>query len=89
MLLKKYFLTLCFVFAFTAINVNAETIETQSPIYKDDIGRMHFLGKGGYSSVRPMQMGEAYSSAVNDATIKYTNVKNDAKKSKFTFINSI
>lgn len=56
---------------------SAEVIQTQSPIYKDDIGRMHFLGKGGYSSIRPMQMGEAYSGAVNEAVDKYSNARSE------------
>ena len=58
----------------------AEVVQTQSPIYTDDIGRMHFLGKGGYSSVRPIQMGEAYSNAVDNAVIKYSNQKSEVEK---------
>ena len=61
----------------TTATVSAEVIQTQSPIYKDDIGRMHFMGKGGYSSIRPMQMGEAYSGAVNEAVDKYSNAKSE------------
>ena len=62
---------------FTTATVSAEIIQTQSPIYKDDIGRMHFMGKGGYSNIRPLQMGEAYSGAVNEAVDKYSNTKSD------------
>lgn len=61
----------------TTATVSAEVIQTQSPIYKDDIGRMHFMGKGGYSSIRPMQMGEACSGAVNEAVDKYSNAKSE------------
>lgn len=49
--------------------------EVQSPIYTDDIGRSHFLGRGGYSSVRQIQMGEAQADFVNDAVSKYSNPK--------------
>lgn len=66
---KKIFLSLLItsisapvIFANTAIQ------QIQSPIYVDDMGRSHFLGRGGYSSVRSMQMGDAYSSAINEVT---------------------
>lgn len=42
--------------------------EIQSPIYTDDLGRSHFLGKGGYSSTRHIDMGNAYSEAINEVT---------------------
>lgn len=41
-------------------------------IYTDDLGRMHFLGRGGYSSVRKIQMDEAQAGVVNDAVNKYS-----------------
>ena len=79
---KKYFISLSIITAILLgiTSVSAETFETQSPIYTDDIGRMHFLGKGGYSSVRPMQMGEAYSNAVNEAVNKHQAVESEASR---------
>ena len=44
--------------------------EVQSPIYTDDIGRSHFLGKGGYSTVRQINMQGMEANAVNDAIKK-------------------
>ena len=79
--MSKHFISLSVLALLLGINlVLAQTFETQSPIYTDDIGRMHFLGKGGYSSVRPVQMGEAYSNAVNDAVNKYSEIKSEASK---------
>ena len=49
---------------------SAEVFQTQSPIYTDEIGRSHFLGRGGYSSVRQIQMGEAQNAAVNEIQYK-------------------
>lgn len=77
---KKYLLGSILVIFSTITLVNAETFETQSPIYTDGLGRMHFMGKGGYSSVRPMQMGGAYSDAVNDAVDKYSKPQSEASK---------
>ena len=37
----------------------ADTVQQiQSPIYKDEIGRSHFLGKGGYSVTRQLSSQE-------------------------------
>ena len=47
--------------------------EVQSPIYTDDIGRSHFLGKGGYSTVRQINMQGMEANAVNDAINYHTN----------------
>lgn len=74
---KKYLLALIVGFAITASSAFAEV---QSPIYTDDIGRAHFLGRGGYSSVRQLQMGEAQAGFVNDAVDKYSNTKADINK---------
>ena len=46
--------------------------EIQSPIYTDDIGRSHFLGRGGYSTIRQMNMQGMEASAVNDAINYHT-----------------
>ena len=69
---KKYLLALIMGFAMATSSVLAEV---QSPIYTDDIGRSHFLGRGGYSSVRQLQMGEMQAGFVNDAVDKYSNTK--------------
>lgn len=79
-MLKRYLLSSLFVIFSTIATVNAETFETQSPIYTDGLGRMHFMGKGGYSSVRPMQMGGTYSDVVNDAVDKYSKPQSEASK---------
>lgn len=78
-MLKKYFILLGLIISFNSV-VFAEIFETQSPIYTDGMGRMHFMGKGGYSSVRSMQMGETYSNAVNDAVNQYTKPQSEASK---------
>ena len=59
--MKKYFIALALLFS-----TSMAFAEVQSPIYTDDIGRSHFLGKGGYSTVRQTRMDAAGASAVND-----------------------
>ena len=69
--MTKYFMiafTLGLMFSTTISS--AEVFQTQSPIYTDEIGRSHFLGRGGYSSVRQIQMGEAQNAAVNEIQYK-------------------
>ena len=78
-MLKKYLLCSILLIS-TAIATQAETFETQSPIYTDDLGRMHFMGKGGYSGVRQMQMGEMQAGAVNDAVEKLSKDTNEVSK---------
>ena len=79
---KKMFISLAAIIsiAMTSVNtaqanynavdaVNAGTrIMTQSPVYVDDIGRSHFLSRGGYSSVRKIQNGQAYNNAINETS---------------------
>lgn len=72
---KKTFLILALISTIASVNA-----EIQSPIYTDDIGRSHFLGRGGYSSVRSMQMNEAQAGFVNDAVNKYSNEKTQIKE---------
>ena len=72
---KKYLLALILGFAITTSTVLAEI---QSPIYTDDIGRSHFLGRGGYSTVRQLQMQETQANFVNDAVNKYSSQKDTA-----------
>lgn len=74
---RKYLLSLILGLAITVPTFAAEI---QSPIYTDDIGRAHFLGRGGYSSVRQTQMGEAQAGFVNDAVNKYSNQKEAVAK---------
>ena len=74
---KKYLLALIVGFAITASSAFAEV---QSPIYTDEIGRSHFLGRGGYSTVRTMQMNEAQANFVNDADLKFSNKETEIKK---------
>lgn len=79
---RKYFLSLGLVMTLiisTGIVMAETTIQQiQSPIYTDDIGRSHFLGRGGYSSVRHLEMGEAQAAAVNEVanTTKKTEKQN-------------
>lgn len=65
---KKYLALLAISFLISASGAYAETTiqQIQSPIYTDDIGRAHFLGKGGYSSVRHIDMGAAQADAINE-----------------------
>ena len=67
MLKKSLILLAVSFFATTGISFADTTIpQIQSPIYTDNLGRSHFLGKGGYSGVRSLDMGGAYASAVNE-----------------------
>lgn len=80
---KKYFLALGFAMALiisTGIVMAETTIQQiQSPIYTDDIGRSHFLGRGGYSSVRHLEMGEAQAAAVNEVANTSKKVEKEIK----------
>ena len=62
---------------FTINTAAADTYiqQIQSPIYTDEIGRAHFLGKGGYSAVRNTQMQQAQSDIVNDAVTNLSSKK--------------
>lgn len=72
---KKYLVALVIAISFSTGFACAETTiqQIQSPIYTDEIGRSHFLGRGGYSTVRHIEMGGAYADAVNE-------VANEARK---------
>ena len=65
---KIVYLLISIFFATTFAFANTTVQQIQSPIYMDNLGRSHFMGRGGYSSVRSMQMGEAYSSAINEVS---------------------
>ena len=65
---------------FSAINLsfaNQTITQTQSPLYTDEIGRSHFLGKGGYSSVRRIDMGSSYSNAINEVANESRNIREE------------
>jgi hypothetical protein len=70
---KKYLvLSLGLIFS-----VGMSFADTQSTIYNN--ASSSFWDRGGYSSVRPLQMQEAQSSVINDAMTEYSNIKNDTR----------
>ena len=69
--MKKSFVYLGLV-ASLLFSVGIVSAEVQSPIYTDDIGRSHFLGRGGYSTVRQMNMQGMEANAINDAANTYS-----------------
>lgn len=73
---KNYFVSLGLIAAFVLSTGLALADEVQSPIYKDDIGRSHFLGRGGYSSVRKLDMQEAQAGIINEAVNEFSNQEN-------------
>ena len=79
---KKSFILLAFTLLISANLVSAETTiqQIQSPIYTDDIGRAHFLGKGGYSSVRHLDMGAAQADAINEVSKDMQKASDEIKK---------
>lgn len=81
---KKYVLLLGLaIFVSTGVAMAESTIQQiQSPIYTDDIGRSHFLGKGGYSSVRHIDMGAAQADAINEVSRDMQRVQNEVKETK-------
>lgn len=66
---KKSFITLGLL---ALMSCSVSSVFADDVIYTDDLGRMHFLGRGGYSSVRKIQMDEAQAGVVNDAVNKYS-----------------
>ena len=78
---KKCFLLLAIVMIGISSAAIAETSiqQIQSPIYTDDIGRSHFLGRGGYSAVRHTQMNQVQADFVNDAVNDFSNKKQSAQ----------
>ena len=79
---KKYLVLSIMACLLTVSSVLAETTiqQIQSPIYTDDMGRSHFLGRGGYSSVRHTQMNQVQADFVNDAVNNYSNKKEEIKE---------
>ncbi len=79
---KKYLILLA---AATIISTGVAMANTtiqqiQSPIYTDDIGRSHFLGRGGYSSVRHIDMGAAQADAINEVSKEMQKVQKEVKE---------
>ena len=68
-MMKKYFIALGLI---VAASCSIASAFAEDVIYTDELGRMHFLGRGGYSSVRKIQMDEAQAGVVNDAVNKYS-----------------
>ena len=77
--MSKKYLTLGIALLLFSTNISfANTI--QSPIYTDNLGRSHFMGKGGYSSVRSMDMGGAYASAVDEVANEVKETQKQVEK---------
>lgn len=79
---KRYLVLLAVA---TIISTGVATANTtiqqiQSPIYTDDIGRSHFLGRGGYSSVRHIDMGAAQADAINEVSKDMQRVQKEVKE---------
>ena len=79
---KRYLVLLAVA---TIISTGVATANTtiqqiQSPIYTDDIGRSHFLGRGGYSSVRHIDMGAAQADAINEVSKDMQKVQKEVKE---------
>ena len=79
---KRYLVLLAVA---TIISTGVATANTtiqqiQSPIYTDDIGRSHFLGRGGYSSVRHIDMGAAQADAINEVSRDMQKVQKEVKE---------
>ncbi len=79
---KKYLVLLAVATIISTGVAFAETTiqQIQSPIYTDDIGRSHFLGRGGYSSVRHIDMGAAQADAINEVSKDMQKVQKEVKE---------
>lgn len=88
---KKYCILSVIAILLSTSIVMAETTiqQIQSPIYTDDIGRSHFLGRGGYSSVRSLQMGESYNSVINEVGQNAKQVDDTIKENVETDITNV
>ena len=81
--MSKRYLVLLAVAAIISTGVataNTTIQQIQSPIYTDDIGRSHFLGRGGYSSVRHIDMGAAQADAINEVSRDMQKVQKEIKE---------
>ena len=78
--MKKIFILVAFL-SITGSAIAETTIQQiQSPIYTDEIGRSHFLGRGGYSSVRHIDMGAAQADAINEVSKDMQKVQKEVKE---------
>ena len=79
---KKSFILLAFTLLISANLVSAETTiqQIQSPIYTDDIGRAHFLGKGGYSVTRQIQSEEPATTVIDKKEEVQENIKKEVEQ---------
>ena len=84
--MSKKYLTILSVLIVTS---NVAFADVQSPIYTDDIGRSHFLGKGGYSSVRQLDMGAAYNGAINEAANDIRKTEKEVRENLESVKNSV
>jgi len=76
---KKYFVSLGIITAFV-LSTGITLADVQSPIYTDDIGRSHFLGRGGYSTVRQIQMDAAQADVVNQTVNEMDKQQKESSK---------
>ena len=86
-MLKEYFAALSILTILSVTTHGACAVD--STIYTDDLGRMHFMGKGGYSGVRSMQNMEMQSNVVNDAVNKYSNIEQNTNNNKKEIVNTV
>lgn len=74
--MKKYSLSLFIL----AMLISTTVSYANSTIYTDDVGRMHFMGKGGYSGVRNLQMQEMQAGAVNQAAQEISKTQREVQE---------
>lgn len=85
---KKYFISLGIIATFL-LTTGISVADVQSPIYTDDVGRSHFLGRGGYSTTRQVQMDATQADIVNQTVNELsknneTSVINNPTEKKIT-----
>lgn len=85
---KKYFVSLGIIATFL-LTTGISVADIQSPIYTDDVGRSHFLGRGGYSTTRQVQMDATQADIVNQTVNELsknneTSVINNPTEKKIT-----
>ena len=74
--MKKYSVSL---FILTML-ISTTMSYANSTIYTDGVGRMHFMGKGGYSGVRNLQMQEMQAGAVNQAAQEISRTQREVQE---------
>lgn len=79
--MKQITLGIIALFILSTGIASADTIQQiQSPIYKDDIGRAHFLGKGGYSVTRQIQSEEPATTVIDKKEEVQENIKKEVEQ---------